>query len=226
MSLIFCVLNTQECKRVPQSSLQTFHQICTFLLCVWNSFPCPCGVRSHLVRKDMFIGVRGLAKPYSTDKSRVCSTLPDSVSNLVTRDTATRNSAASANFITSLWYGFPKQSSNAVFLLPFTWYLSSNHPACLTNHGHASMAGVTSIERRVSNSRRKHPTSPSTASCARPTAQVLCLLNLGAVSTLSWIPSTLALTAILSANNFNGFWINLQNTFRIRDPFDECSAHR
>ena len=33
---------------------------------------------------------------------------------------ATRNRAATANFITSPWYGFSKQSSNAVFLLPST----------------------------------------------------------------------------------------------------------
>ena len=70
-------------------------------------------------------------------------------------NTDTLNSAASANFITSPWYGFPKQSSNAVFLLPFTWYPSSNRQAYLTNHGHTSMVGVPSIERRVPNSRRK-----------------------------------------------------------------------
>ena len=110
-----------SCKPVPRSSLHTFHQVCTFLLCVWNSFHCPRGLHSRVVREEMFVGFRGLAKPYSTDKSRICSTLPDSAWTLSTRmDTAARNSDTSANFISSPWYGFPKQSSNAVFLLPFT----------------------------------------------------------------------------------------------------------
>ena len=69
-------------------------------------------------REKMFIGFRGLPKPYSTGKSRTCSTLPGSVSNLSTR--GTRNSAASANFTTFPYHGFAKPSSKAVFLLPST----------------------------------------------------------------------------------------------------------
>ena len=50
-------------------------------------------------------------------------------------------------------------------------------------------------------------------------------MNLGAVSTLSWMPSALALNAILSANKLQRrFCINLQNSFGRRHPFDKCSA--
>ena len=71
-----------SCKSVPRRSLQVSRLVCIFVLRVWNSFHCPRGVHSHLVRKEMFIGFRGLAKPYSPG---ICSTLPDSVTNLSTR---------------------------------------------------------------------------------------------------------------------------------------------
>ena len=108
------------CKPVPGRPLQTLHQICTSSLCVWNSFHCLRGVHCRVRREEMFIGFRSLAKPYATDKSSVLSTLSDPSRILPLGDTTTRNSAASSNFITSPWYGFPQQSSNAVFLLPFT----------------------------------------------------------------------------------------------------------
>ena len=38
--------------------------------------------------------------------------------------------------------------------------LLSNHPACLTDHCHTSMAGVTSVEKRVSNSSLTHRILP------------------------------------------------------------------
>ena len=140
-------------------------------------------------------------------------------------DTAKRKRAASANFMTSLWSSFPKPSSNAVFLLPFTWCFSSSHPTCRTSHGHMSMADVTSTERRVSNSSRKHPIWPSTASCARPTAALLWLLNLGAVSTLS-LNAVSACPQRDLVRQCLECWsrIHLQDCFRVRHPFDERSA--
>ena len=81
---------------------------------------------------------------------------PTSLRTFPLGDTSKRKRAAFANFMTFPWYAFPKQYSNAVCMLPFTSYLSSNHPACRTSYGQMSMASVTSIERRVSNSSLEH----------------------------------------------------------------------
>ena len=206
-----------SCKPVPWRSLQTFTRSARFWLCVWNSFHCLCGVHSHLVREEIFIGFRGLVKPYSTDKSRICSTLPDSVPNPSTGE----HDYTEQSF--PPWYGFPKQSSNAVFfLLPFACCFSSNHPACLTNHGHTSMACVTSIESETL-------ASNLTFHC------VLCSPNCtDALTAESWCCLNLELNSVRASPHCDlvcqqlqrGFWINLRSCFRIRHPFDECSAHR
>ena len=85
-----------SCKPIPRRSWQTLHQGCTSVLCVWNSFHYPRGAHSCVRREEMFIRFRGLAKPYATDNTRVCSTPSDSISNPSTGR-----------------HGFPKQSSNA-----------------------------------------------------------------------------------------------------------------
>ena len=53
------------------------------------------------------------------------------------------------------------------------------------------------------------------------TAESWCRLNL-------WLNSICAcsLRDLVCQQLQRGFWINLQNCFRIRHPFDECSAHR
>ena len=101
----------QACPKVPCKLFTKSARVCS----VFNSLHCPRGVHSCICREEVFIGFRGLAKPYSTDKSRVCSTVPDSVSNLSTGR-----------------HGHTEQSC----LRELHHLLSSNHPACLTNHGH------------------------------------------------------------------------------------------
>ena len=62
-----------SCKPVPLRSLQTFHQISKELVSLssWRT----------LLYPSRSIGFRGLAKPYATEKSCACSSLPDFASN-------------------------------------------------------------------------------------------------------------------------------------------------
>ena len=149
------------CKSVPQ-------------VCLGNSSP------SHLVvalspgpvPKICFVGVRFFF-PSQIPRTNLASARPclTSLRTFPVGDTAKRKSAASANFKISPWYGFPKQSSNAVFLFPFTWYLSSNHPACRTSHGQVSMGCVFCRETCFEfESQAPDLSFHSTASCARPDA--------------------------------------------------------
>ena len=115
------------------------------MFCVQDSLHRPRRVHAFICPTEMFIGVQGLAKQYSADNlasARPCLT---SLRNFPLEDMAKRQRAASANFMTFSWYGFPKQSSNAFHVVPF------KQAAFRTSRGHMSLADVTAIERRVSN---------------------------------------------------------------------------
>ena len=88
-------------------------------------------------------------------QSRVCSTLPDFTSNPPTW----RHGLPEQNCLRELHHlslvRFPETIFPRCLFVAFH-VIPGNYPACLTNHGHTSMASVTSIERRVSNSSLKH----------------------------------------------------------------------
>ena len=71
--------------------------------------------------KEMFVRIQGFSEPYSANEP--CSRQETRLSGKVLLPRTSRSHLGTVS---------PKQSSNAVFLFPFTWYLSSNHPACRT----------------------------------------------------------------------------------------------
>ena len=114
-------------------------------------------------------------------------------------DTATRNSAASANFITSLWYGFPKQSSNAVF-------------CCLPRDTFQATI------QRVSPTWATRPwwVSLRTRDASIESDLPLHLLNLDSVRACSHCD-------LVCHQLQCGFWIDLQNCIRIRHPLTNAA---
>ena len=195
--------------------LQTFHQIYAFLLCVWNSF------HSHLVREEMFIGFRGLAKPCSMDKPRICSTLPDSVSNLFHSGTRLHGTELPPRTSSP---PLGTVSQNNLRTLSSCCLLRGTFPATIqrvTSMGcHFDRETCVQLEPQASNLTFHYVwCSPNCTDAL--TAEFLCCLNLELDSICACPECDLVCQQLQ-----RGFWINFQNCFRTRHPLDECSAHR
>ena len=127
-------------------------------------------------------------------------------------NTATRNRAGSANFITSPWYGFPK---------PFKQPSSVSHQPRPHVHGgcHFNRETCFQLETQASN---------LTFHC------VLCSPNCtDALTAESWCCLNLELNSICACSHRDlvsqqlqrGFWVDLQNCFRTRHPLLTNAAH-
>ena len=199
-----------SCKPVPRSSLQTFNQVC---LCVWNSFHCPCRVHSHLVLEEMFIKFRGHAKPYSTDNSRICSTLPDSVSNLSTRKHGYTEQCCLRELHHLSLVRFPTAIFERCLLVAFH-VIPPKQPSNMSHQPRPHVHGGCHFDRETCF-QLETQASNLTFHC------VLCSPNCTyALTAESWCCLNFELDSVCACSHCNlvcqqlqcGFWIDLQNS--------------